>query len=58
MRQYFHIAVLVPYFTENGVFQVALFDSAGETSFSRFKTRYPGHAVNLVRIPAGPAFDP
>jgi hypothetical protein len=58
MRQYYHIAVLVPYFTENGVFQVALFESAEETSFTRFKTRYPGHAVNLVRIPALPSFDP
>jgi hypothetical protein len=58
MRQYFHIAVLAPYFNENGVFQVALFESAGETSFNRFKTRYPGHAVNLVRIPVEPFFDP
>jgi hypothetical protein len=58
MRQYFHIAVLVPYFTENGVFRVALFESAEETAFTRFKTRYPGHAVNLVRIPVPPSFDP
>jgi hypothetical protein len=58
MRQYFHIAVLAPYFNENGVFQVALFESAEETAFSRFKTRYPGHAVNLVRIPVESSFDP
>jgi hypothetical protein len=58
MRQYFHIAVLVPYFNENGVFQVAVFESAAETSFTRFKARYPGHFVNLSRVPVEAAFDP
>jgi hypothetical protein len=58
MRQHFHVAVLVPYFNENGNFQVALFESAEETSFSRFKNRYPGHCVNLVRIPVEGNFDP
>ncbi|MDR0376389.1 MAG: hypothetical protein LBH70_01190 [Spirochaetaceae bacterium] len=58
MRQHFHVAVLVPYFNENGNFQVALFESAEETSFSQFKNRYPGHCVNLVRIPVEGNFDP
>jgi hypothetical protein len=58
MRQHFHIAVLVPFFNEYGAFQVAVFESAEETSFANFKSRYPGHAVNLVRIPVGAAFDP
>jgi hypothetical protein len=58
MRQHFHLAVLVPYFNENGNFQVALFESAEETSFSRFKNRYPGHYVNLVRIPVEGEFNP
>jgi hypothetical protein len=58
MRQHFHIAVLVPYFNESGNFQVAVFESAEETSFNSFKTRYPGHCVNLVRIPVETAFDP
>jgi hypothetical protein len=58
MRQYFHIAVLVPYFNESGNFQVAVFESAEETSFNNFKTRYPGHYVNLVRVPVESAFDP
>ena len=31
MRQYFHVAALVPYFNEHGVFQVAVFESAAET---------------------------
>jgi hypothetical protein len=58
MRQHFHVAVLVPYFTENGNFRVALFESAEETSFAGFKTRYPGHNINLVRIPVDGLFDP
>ncbi|MDR0390121.1 MAG: hypothetical protein LBH73_08625 [Spirochaetaceae bacterium] len=58
LRQHFHVAALVPHFTENGVFQVALFESAEETSFTRFKNRYPGHYVNLTRISLEPSFDP
>jgi hypothetical protein len=58
MRQHFHVAVLVPYFNEGGSFQVAVFESAEETSFAGFKTRYPGHCINLVRIPVEAAFDP
>jgi hypothetical protein len=59
LRTYFHVAVLVPYFNEQGNFQVTLFESAEETSFSRFKTRYPsGTFVNLARIPLGARFEP
>ena len=58
IRQYYHIAVLVPYFTERGVFQVAVFESGEETSFTAFRTRYPGQFVNLVRIPINGTFDP
>jgi hypothetical protein len=58
MRQYFHEAVLIPYFDEYGGFQVAVFESAEETRFARFRTRYPGHNVNLVRIPVETRFDP
>jgi hypothetical protein len=58
LRQHFHVAVLVPYFTESGVFQVALFESAEETGFTGFKNRYPGHYINLVRIPVENSFDP
>jgi hypothetical protein len=58
MRQHFHIAVLVPWFSESGSFQVSIFESAEETSFTNFKTRYPAHAVNLVRIPVDASFDP
>jgi hypothetical protein len=58
MRQHFHVAVLVPYFNEYGNFQVAVFESAEETRFSSFKTRYPGHNINLVRVLVEGKFDP
>jgi hypothetical protein len=58
LRQYFHIAVLVPYFNEYGGFQVEVFESAEKTSFTQFKNRYPGHFVNLSRIPVEGIFDP
>ncbi|MDR2785031.1 MAG: hypothetical protein LBB83_03855 [Treponema sp.] len=58
MRQHFHIAVLVPYFNEYGTFRTAVFESAEETSFTRFMNRYPGHCVNLVGIPVEGTFNP
>ena len=58
LRTYFHVAVLVPYFDENKVFHVAVFESAEETSFNRFRVRYPSHHINLCRIPVETAFMP
>jgi hypothetical protein len=59
MRQHFHVAVLIPYFNEYGNFRVAIFESAEETQFNAFKTRYSGdHHVNLVGIPIETSFDP
>ncbi|MDR2445090.1 MAG: hypothetical protein LBD44_04055 [Spirochaetaceae bacterium] len=58
MRQYFHVAAFFPYFDENGAFHVVLFESAAETSFNRFAARYPGHYINLVRIPVEKTFEP
>jgi hypothetical protein len=58
MRQYFHIAVFIPYFDDAGVFHVTLFESASENSFNRFRIRYPGHYINLVRIPVEGRFEP
>jgi hypothetical protein len=51
MRQYFHVAALLPYFDEYGAFHVVVFESAAETSFSRFVARYPDNYINLVRLP-------
>jgi hypothetical protein len=58
LRQYFHVAALVPYFDEHGVFRVAVFESGTESSFTGFRSRYPGHFINLVQIPIPSAFDP
>jgi len=58
LRQYFHVAALVPYFDETGAFRVVVFESASETSFAAFRTRYPGHFVNLVQIPIPSGFNP
>jgi len=58
LRQYYHIAALIPYFDEYGNFNIAVFESAAETSFSDFRRRYPSHHVNLVKIPVTPTFDP
>jgi len=58
LRQYYHVAALVPYFDEYGVFKVVVFESAEETSFSAFRGRYPNQFVNLVQVPVVTAFDP
>ena len=58
LRQYFHVAALIPYFDEYGVFRIVVFESAAETSFNAFRSRYPGHYINLVQIPAASAFEP
>jgi hypothetical protein len=56
MRQHYHVAVLVPWFNEYGVFQTAVFESAAETSLARFMAQHPGAQVNLVRIPVEKRF--
>jgi hypothetical protein len=57
-RQYFHVAAFFPYFDQYGTFHILVFESAAETPFNRFTARYPGHYINLVRIPVESAFDP
>jgi hypothetical protein len=56
MREHYHTAVLVPWFNEYGVFQTAVFESAAETSFSRFISLHAGEQINLVRLPVEGAF--
>jgi hypothetical protein len=58
LRSYFHVAALIPYFDNEGVFRVTVFESAEETQFSRFRVRYPGAFINLVRRPADCRFEP
>jgi len=58
LRQYFHVAALIPYFDEYGSFRIAVFESADENSFNSFRARYPGHFINLVTIPITAKFEP
>ncbi|MCL2175877.1 MAG: hypothetical protein FWB73_07515, partial [Treponema sp.] len=59
LRQYFHTAAFVPYFDEYGVFRIVVFESAAETSFNAFRSRYNlNHFVNLVKVPVPVRFDP
>ncbi|MCL2196451.1 MAG: hypothetical protein FWB77_02425 [Treponema sp.] len=58
LRQYYHIAAIVPYFDEYGNFKIAVFESAAETSFGALRGRYPGHHINLVKIPVSAEFNP
>jgi hypothetical protein len=59
LRQFYHVAAFVPYFDEYGVFKIVVFESAEETSFNDFNTRYSaGHHINLVQIPIVTSFDP
>lgn len=57
LRRYFHIAALFPYFDEDGVFRVAVFESAAETSLDSV-TRRGYEFVKLVRMPAAARFEP
>lgn len=57
LRRYFHIAALFPYFDDAGVFRVAVFESAAETSLESVSGR--GYEfVKLVRMPAASRFEP
>jgi hypothetical protein len=57
LRRYFHIAALFPYFDDSGVFRVAVFESAAETSLESISSR--GYEfVKLVRIPVASRFEP
>jgi len=58
LRQYYHVAALIPYFDEAGNFRIVVFESAAETSFNAFRNRYPEHFINLVKIPIPSRFDP
>ena len=58
LRRHYHVAVLVPYFEEDGGFEIAVFESAAETSLDAVVARTKGDFVHLVRIPVGGEFDP
>ncbi|MDX9959146.1 MAG: hypothetical protein RBT68_11950 [Spirochaetia bacterium] len=58
LRRYFHIAALFPYFDTDGIFKVAVFESAEETSLDRILGSRLYEYVKLVRMPASARFEP
>lgn len=50
LRQYHHIAVFLPYFTPDGRFSVAVFESAVETPLDLFVSRNADAYIHLVRV--------
>jgi len=57
LRRYYHIAALFPYFDDDGIFRVTVFESAAETSLeSVLGRRY--EFVKLIRMPSAPDFKP
>jgi len=58
LTMFFHIAVLMPYFDQSGVFRVTVFESAAETSLDRILADRDYEFVKLVRMPSSPRFEP
>ena len=58
LTRFFHIAVLLPYFDQSGVFRVTVFESAAETSLARILSDSSYEFVKLVRMPTAPGFEP
>ncbi len=52
LRQHYHLAVFLPYFTAGGQFRVAVFDLNREGSLQDLQRRFPGHFVHLQRLSA------
>ncbi len=58
IRRYFHIAALFPYFDDDGIFKVAVFESAAETSLQRIVSDSDYELVKLIRMPSASRFNP
>lgn len=58
LRQHTHVAVLFPYFDENGVFRVAVMERNVETSLLSLTRRYNAEFVHLVRVRAHERYTP
>ena len=58
LRRYFHVAALLPYFDEEGIFRIVVFESAAETSFERLLDNPRYEFVQLVRMPVLRNFTP
>jgi hypothetical protein len=53
LRQHYHLAVFLPYFTPAGDFRVAVFEAVRESSLQEMRRRFAGHYVHLERLSAG-----
>jgi hypothetical protein len=58
IRQHVHLAILIPYFSADGTFDVAVFEINRETSLASLEERYRGDYIHLVRIEGGSRFQP
>jgi hypothetical protein len=58
LSRHYHVAVLAPYFAEDGRFEVAVFESDVETSVDAIMRRVPKDYIHLVRIKAERDYDP
>jgi hypothetical protein len=58
IRQHTHIAVFLPFVEANGIFSVAVFESAAETSIEKVMARGRETFVYLVRMPYEGLFRP
>ena len=56
LRQHYHLIAFLPYFTADGAFRVAAFDTGQESSVEAIKSRFAGHFVHLVRLDASGEF--
>lgn len=57
-RRHYHVAAFFPYFTQTGEFEVAVFESAAETSLDKILEEKSREFVQLVRIPLEAGFTP
>lgn len=58
LRQHFHIALLLPYFTTEGEFKVVVFERNKETDFAEFIARNRDIDIHLVRTASSVRFTP
>ena len=58
LKQHFHIAVLLPYFDENGYFHIKVMDQHKNPELGVFIEKYEYDFIHLVRIEAKGSFKP
>jgi hypothetical protein len=56
LRQHYHLIAFLPYFTADGDFRVAAFDTGRESGLEDIQRRFSGHFVHLVRLDASGEF--